>query len=167
MKKYSAIFAGSVFVLLSHQSAAQPQTPAPAAASAETASESPADAKAPKPQLPSTLMFSIDELNDIQSRIASDEAEEGEAGASDKIENATLYLSTILYYGPKDWTIWVNGKPIGPADEFPEFQVTDIGSRFVELLVPLSAQGMRPVRLEPNQTFIAKSGAVVEGAWTR
>jgi hypothetical protein len=43
--------------------------------------------------------------------------------------------------------------------------VTQIDSDSVELLVPLSAQGMRPVRLRPNQTFVAKTGAVVEGKY--
>jgi len=115
-------------------------------------------------RIPDTLMFSIDELTDIQSRITT--PEEGESrGPSTAIENASLYLSTILYTGPNDWTIWVNGKPITPGQDFAEFKVTGIGPRYVELLIPLSAQGMRPVRLEPNQTFITRSGAIVEGAW--
>jgi len=130
------------------------------------------DGPSKKAQIPATLMFTIDELNDIQGRMASgqQEGEDGMAegrGASNKIEDASLYLSTIVYYGPEDWTIWVNGKPIGPSQDFTDFKVTDIGPRYVELLVPLSAQGMRPVRLEPNQTFISKSGAVVEGAWKK
>lgn len=123
-----------------------------------------APAAAPARRIPDTLMFSIDELNDIQSRLgAAQEAETRARGNS--IEGATLYLSTILYSGPNDWTIWVNGKPISPGQDFQDFEVLDIGPRFVELRVPLSAQGMRPVRLEPNQTFIARSGAIVEGAW--
>jgi len=112
-------------------------------------------------QIPDTLMFSIDEYNDIQSRIAGS----NETGAADRsaIEDASLYLSTILYFGPSDWTIWVNGVPITADQEFNSFQVTEIAPTHVQLLVPLSAQGMRPVRLEPNQTFITKSGIVVEG----
>jgi len=112
-------------------------------------------------QVPDTLMFSIDEYNDIQSRIAGSN-ETGDA-ASNAIEDASLYLSTILYLGPNDWTIWVNGVPITADQEFNSFQVTEIAPTHVQLLVPLSAQGMRPVRLEPNQTFITKSGIVVEG----
>jgi len=114
--------------------------------------------------IPATIMFSIDELNEIQSRVATT-GDDGASGNPDAIEKASLYLSTIVYYGPKDWTIWVNGLPISPGQDFQSFRITDIGPRFVELLVPLSAQGMRPVRLEPNQSFIVKSGAVVEGPW--
>lgn len=116
-------------------------------------------------RMPATLMFTTDELNDIQGRIATGGQDDSGArgGDNSKVENATLYLSTILYTSPTDWTIWLNGKPIGPHHEFEDISVTDIGPRYVELLVPLSAQGMSPVRLSPNQTFIAKSGIIVEG----
>lgn len=128
--------------------------------------ETPADA-APARRIPDTVMFTTDELTDIQSRIGAAEEEASNRTRSAAIENATLYLSTILYTSPNEWTIWVNGKPISPGQDFQDFEVIEIGPRFVELRVPLSAQGMRPVRLEPNQTFITKSGAVVEGAWRR
>ena len=108
------------------------------------------------------MMFSIDEFNEIQGRVASGSVTDTNQGKA-AIEDASLYLSTIVYYGPKDWTIWVNGVPIGPTQEFQAFQVTEIDPNSVQLLVPLSAQGMRPVRLSPNQTFITKTGVVVEG----
>ncbi len=120
----------------------------------------------PRAELPDTLMFSIDEVNEIQSRVAagSQKAGGGE-GSAEGIENATLYLSTILYFGPENWTIWINGRPIGPRQDFQEFKVTAIDAMSVELVVPLSAQGMRPVRLSPNQTFVAKTGDIIEGPW--
>ena len=113
-------------------------------------------------RVPDTLMFATDELTDIQSRIGQAEAGAG-ANAMSTFENASLYLSSILYFGPNDWTIWVNGVPIEPKQDFQAFRVTDISPSSVELLVPLSAMGMRPVRLGPNQTFLVKSGVVVEG----
>lgn len=113
--------------------------------------------------VPDTLMFSIDELNEIKDRIAGGETTKD--GQLQDNETATLYLSSIMYSGPKDWTVWINGAPIGPDQDFQAFQVTDINPRFVELLVPLSVQGMRPVRLEPNQTFITASGIIVEGKY--
>ncbi|MCC6914374.1 MAG: hypothetical protein IT566_11785 [Rhodospirillaceae bacterium] len=119
-------------------------------------------------QAPETLMFSIDELAEIRNRMvtgSSANAERNGGRGHDPIEDATLYLSTILYYGPDEWTIWINGVPIGPKQELNSFEVTQISTNYVDLLVPLSAQGMRPVRLSPNQTFVTKSGAVVEGPW--
>ncbi|MGE3474405.1 MAG: hypothetical protein AB7H70_01225 [Rhodospirillaceae bacterium] len=119
-------------------------------------------------QAPETLMFNIDELTEIRNRMvagSSANAERNGGRGHDPIEDATLYLSTILYYGPGEWTIWINGVAIGPQQELKSFEVTEISPDHVDLLVPLSAQGMRPVRLSPNQTFVTKSGAVVEGPW--
>jgi hypothetical protein len=157
---------------------AQPAQP-PAADTAAAAAPVPGAADAPgakapdqpkpeaapaKPSRPpfETLMFTTDEYTEIQGRIASGSVTETNQGKQ-AIEDASLYLSTILYYGPKDWTIWVNGVAIGPNQDFQAFQVTEIDANSVQLLVPLSAQGMRPVRLAPNQTFITKTGMVVEG----
>ena len=84
---------------------------------------------------------------------------------TEAIEQANLFLSSILYFGPREWTIWVNGLPIGPGEDVDSFEVVDIDSSHVEMIVPLSATGMRPVRLEPNQTFISQTGLVLEGQW--
>ncbi len=114
--------------------------------------------------VPDTLMFTIDELNEIQSRIAGGGLTE-EVIRTEAIEQANLFLSSILYFGPREWTIWVNGLPIGPDEDVDSFEVVDIDSSHVEMIIPLSATGMRPVRLEPNQTFISQTGLVLEGQW--
>lgn len=114
--------------------------------------------------VPDTLMFTIDELQEIQSRIADGVVTE-EVVRAEAIEQANLFLSSILYFGPKDWTIWVNGVPIGPNHEVDSFEVFNIDATHVEMIVPLSATGMRPVRLEPNQTFISQTGVILEGQW--
>jgi hypothetical protein len=133
-------------------------------AQAQPAEQPPAAAGLVRSEAPDTLMFSIDELTEIRSRMdVGALSRGGEGRTEDTIENATLYLSTILYSTPNDWTIWVNGIPIVPNQDFNSFEVTGIGHDYVELVVPLSAQGMRPVRLSPNQTFVARSGAVIEG----
>ena len=132
--------------------------PAPAAA--------PADARSATGRriVPDSIMFTIDELNDIKSRVRTGETTEEERNARNAQAKA-FYLSSILYYGPNEWTIWVNGRPIGPRQDFETFRVTEITPQYVKLLVPLSAQGMRPIKLEPNQTFVAESGVVIEGPW--
>lgn len=114
--------------------------------------------------VPDTLMFTVDELNDIKSRVQSGTTSEAEQAANAGGTKA-FYLSSILYYGPNEWTIWVNGRPIGPSQDFETFRITEITPHYVQLLVPLSALGMRPIRLEPNQSFVAESGVVIEGPW--
>lgn len=123
--------------------------------------QSPPPSPSAAQKIPDTLMFTIDEYNDIQGRLSR--GGDGDEDKSLGAENVSLYLSTILYYGPQDWTVWINGVPVGPQEDFKTFKVTEITPSYVELLVPLSAQGMRPVRLGPNQTFVTKSGVVVEG----
>ncbi|MHB1207026.1 MAG: hypothetical protein ACYCZX_15760 [Rhodospirillaceae bacterium] len=130
------------------------------AAPAAPSSNEKTPASPPAVKVPDTLMFTIDELNEIQSRISGNSTEKKEDRA---IEDASLYLSTIIYVSPQEWTIWLNGKPINSGDEFQSFKVVDISPSSVQLLVPLSAQGMIPVRLGPNQTFVTRSGVVVEG----
>jgi len=141
--------------------AAAAQDPASGAEAAAGNGE-PVKKEAPLRRPFESLMFTVDQFNEIQGRIGSGDITDTNQGRQ-PIEDASLYLSTIVYYGPKDWTIWVNGVAIGPNQDFQAFQVTDIDADSVQLLVPLSAQGMRPVRLSPNQTFITKSGLVVEG----
>ncbi len=128
--------------------------------SAQSTTEAPLTAN-----VPDSLMFSVDELNELRARFGSGEAAGRGVTPADSIDSASLYLSTIVFYSPAEWTIWVNGIAIGPRQDLQSFEVTDIGPDYVDLLVPLSAQGMKPVRLAPNQTFIARSGAVVEGKW--
>lgn len=142
------------------QAPATQPSPAPTANSPAVAGKPTAPGAARRPI--ESLMFTTDEFNEIRGRIGSGE-ETDTKSTRQAIEDATLYLSTIVYYGPKDWTIWVNGVPVGPDQEFKSFQVTEISADSVQLLVPLSAQGMRPVRLSPNQTFVTKTGAIVEG----
>jgi hypothetical protein len=141
--------------------AAQPAVPAPP--DGATASADAAPAAKERRRVPDTLMFTIDEFNDIKDRMAGGDITE--QARQEAMTAESLYLGSIMYYGPKDWTIWINGTPIGPDQDFLAFQVTGISPRHVELLVPLSVQGMRPVRLEPNQTFISESGLIVEGKY--
>ncbi len=116
---------------------------------------------------PDSLMFTPDEFADIQGHSAGSGggASGGSGDGRQAIEDATLYLSTIVYAGPDDWTIWINGAPVSSNQGFQAFQVTEITPNSVDLLIPLSAQGVRPVRLQPNQTFITKTGVVVEGKY--
>jgi hypothetical protein len=162
-----AILAHGV-TIVSAGTLAQTAPPATRAANASAASAVPStspssEGATPRRRLPDTLMFTIDEFNEIKDRIAGGEITNEQKQEALGVD--ALFLGSIMYYGPKDWTIWINGSPIGPDQDFQAFQVTDIGPRFVELLVPLSVQGMRPVRLEPNQTFIAESGIIVEGKY--
>lgn len=164
MKYLSICAIVSAFCMASSSEMAfgQEQSAVPAVAENKQAEGVPE--KKQRRKVPDTLMFTIDEFNDIKDRIAGGQITE-EAKRGELANVNSIYLGSIMYYGPKNWTVWINGTPIGPNQDFQAFQVTEINSRYVELLVPLSVQGMRPVRLEPNQTFITESGIVVEGKY--
>jgi len=112
--------------------------------------------------IPDTLMFTIDELNELQTRQAGGQVT-GLQYRSGAIEDANLYLYSILYFTEEEWMFWVNGVAITPDFQVDTFEVVTIAPDHIELIVPLSAAGDRPVRLEPNQTFIGENGRVVEG----
>lgn len=158
---HRSILVASLFAAFAFVSAGKGWAQITAAGDAPAAAEKMPDKPRADRKPVETMMFTIDEFNEIQGRLAG--AGNGKDKTDTAIETADLYLSTILYSSPKDWTIWVNGVAISPNQDFQTFQVTSITPTYVELLVPLSAQGMRPVRLGPNQTFIAKTGDVIEG----
>ena len=115
-------------------------------------------------KVPDTIMFTIDELNEVQTRESGGQIT-GIQYRSGAIEDANLYLSSILFFDEREWMFWINGVAITPTFQVDTFEVVSIQPSHVELIVPLSAAGVRPVRLEPNQTFIGESGRVVEGAF--
>jgi hypothetical protein len=147
------------FLILGMLLTAVTVTPVRSAEEASTPAQPPAKSVA-LPAIPETLMFTVDEYNDIQSHLS---VQADNRRDSNKIEQASLYLSSILYTSPTDWTVWINGVPIGPKDDLQDFHIISTSSNAVELLVPLSALGMHPIKLGPNQTFVARSGVVVEG----
>ena len=114
--------------------------------------------------LPDTLMFTIDELNEIQTRRSGGETTSLQY-RSGAIEDANLFLSTIVFFSAEEWSFWLNGVRVAPGIRFDTFDVVNVAPDHIEIIVPLSAAGVRPVRIEPNQTFIGDNGRVVEGAF--
>ncbi|MCH7930823.1 MAG: hypothetical protein IH906_01235 [Proteobacteria bacterium] len=78
---------------------------------------------------------------------------------------ATLYLSAIVYIGPETWTIWLNGVRVTPDMRIGGIDIVSVGRDAVRLKMRVLTN--RPpvsVRLRPNQTFVAATREVIEGA---
>lgn len=78
---------------------------------------------------------------------------------------ATLYLSAIVYIGPKTWTIWLNGVRVTPDMRIGGIDIVSVGRDAVRFKMRVLTN--RPpvsVRLRPNQTFVAATREVIEGA---
>lgn len=139
---------------------AEPE-PAVAPAAEVPGGEAPTDPDAP----PVTLMFSLKDLIAIQAAIREGGLSRDESATVETIKprlRDPLYLSGILYAGPGDWTIWINGQPLRPGDKGNLFEVIEVTDRRIVLLVAWG-ETTRQVVLEPNQTFLPAYAAVVEG----
>ncbi|GAA0597541.1 hypothetical protein GCM10009099_38470 [Caenispirillum bisanense] len=114
-----------------------------------------------------TLMFSLGELMQIEAALREGglgrDTGEGMVEAVKPRLRDRLYLSGIVYGGVGDWTVWLNGRPLRPAEPKGNlFEVIEVTPRQVVLLVAWG-DTTRQVVLEPNQTFDPAYGRVVEG----
>jgi len=104
----------------------------------------------------------------------------------------SLYLGSIVYYSPGNWSVWINGKKLVNArnGEKNEFYITRISRSEIELVwKPASllntpalwkqltdngknplpnitideSKGIITLRMHPNQTFLPRSLAIREG----
>lgn len=143
---------------------AQEQPSQQEAAPAETAAP-PLDLET----LPATLLLSLEEMVNVESAIAAGPlarltgAEETDPTRFRLRQN--LYVSAILYMGPGDWTVWVNGQPVAPDAPAELFEVIDVGPGYVRLAVPWGEGGTRDVLMRTHQTFVPRRGDVLEGKY--
>lgn len=107
----------------------------------------------------SSLMFSDEELRALQAVGAHG----GTAGGNAVMVQGNIHLSAILYYGPQQWSIWINGIRVEPGQSLAGASVGVVTERHVDLMV--GTEKPQPVRLRPNQTWLAGYGTVVEGAY--
>ena len=171
----AALLAAAVIV-----QAARAQEPAPpAAAEPEPAAPDPVARYLERyRQLPPSLMFTEDEATRIREAMAKRPASSGHESAAatadepvpdqDKDKpppklDTNLTLSGIMFFGANDWTVWINGIPHHPDTKPPGFDIVAVTPDHVDLAVPWGIQGKQAVRMEPNQTFVATLGQVVEG----
>lgn len=127
---------------------------------APSATTSPRDGRL----LPKTLMFTLKERMSIEGALREGGFNRDDADATTPRprRRQPLYLSGLLYRGPSDWTIWINGRALHPGDTGDLFSVADVDSQAVTLAVDWG-ETTRLVRLEPHQTFVPAESGVVEG----
>lgn len=143
MRAFSLIAALCLALVLPAGPAPRAETPAPAGDATPLTS----------------LLFTATEVALIEEALRAAAAEAPAAGPG------ALYLSGILYLGPRAWTVWLNGERVTP-DRWPE-HVEGLTVERDSIEVKLGfTDGRSPVsiRLRPNQTYIVATGEVVEGA---
>lgn len=115
--------------------------------------------------LPVTLMFSLKDRVAIEAAMREGgldrTAEEPEAPLRPFLRTP-LHLSGIVWAGPGDWTVWLNGRAVRPGETAALYSITQVDARRVVLDVAWG-ESTKVVQLEPNQTFVPSLGQVVEG----
>ncbi len=94
--------------------------------------------------------------NEESAQISALQAKET-AGRSD---DGDIHLEAIMYYGPGDWTLWLQGMRWTPQTDRPDIHVVDVQSDQVRLRIAGVADD---VVLKPHQTFQVATGKIIEG----
>ncbi|MDD3182025.1 MAG: hypothetical protein PHD48_04375 [Alphaproteobacteria bacterium] len=75
-----------------------------------------------------------------------------------------LHLSTILFFGTDDWSIWLQGEKWTPATDKPDIHILAVTPDEVHLSVKLhSGRIIEHVLLRPHQSLNLLNGQVIEG----
>ncbi len=111
-----------------------------------------AEEEAPSP------FFSSAEIRAIDAEVA--ERPENPADPSPK----RLYLDSLLYVGPSQWSAWLQGERWTPETKNPELKIVAASPEGLRLRLepPLVKTGVE-IFLAPHQSYDLTSGKVVEG----
>ncbi|MER2519278.1 MAG: hypothetical protein ABTQ34_01155 [Bdellovibrionales bacterium] len=131
--------AGVPFSLLSHKSCARCLSACLLAAL--VLPPSPAAAQ-------SSLFFTLEETQSIET-LAQAETKKSEQGASPA--SGDISLDAILYYGPRNWKIWLQGEPWTPETSRPGLRVLKVSPNRVVLEINLNPP--TKIALRPYQTW--------------
>ena len=75
-----------------------------------------------------------------------------------------LHLSSIIFVGSNDWTIWLQGEKWTSSSRNPDIKIIHVSSEHVDLSVCLQGETMpRTFRLRPQQSLNLLTGALIEG----
>ncbi len=137
--------------------AAEPAGAAPAAAAAADAMPHKADGN--------SLLFSSQAFGLIEAARAGEQpAALPLARPAPAAPAASLHLAAIVYRGPDDWRIWLNGQSFTPSMRPRAIEILQVTAEAV-VLAWRTGPGASPtrVRLQPHQSYLAASGRIVEG----
>ncbi len=107
--------------------------------------------------LPKTsLFFSEDETRQIEVLSAKIKPP--------KNDGSGIHLGAVIYYGPENWTLWLQGAKWTPATDRPDLHVVSVTPSNVQLSWQRNAKApLQEITLHPYQTYHIMSGRVVEG----
>jgi hypothetical protein len=103
-----------------------------------------------------SLFFSVDEKAQINALIQKNRSE-------DQAKHL-IHFSSLLYFGPTRWTIWLHGRKWTPQTKDKHIKINEVTKSGVSLTIKHPAlTGIRHVTLCPHQSFSLLTGQVIEG----
>jgi len=75
-----------------------------------------------------------------------------------------LHLGSIVYVGPENWVVWLQGDKWTPETDRPNMHIVEVTANEVLLsLVPRRDEPPQTVTLRPHQSYNLLTGEVIEG----
>ncbi|MDD5585947.1 MAG: hypothetical protein PHY92_03195 [Alphaproteobacteria bacterium] len=119
---------------------------------------SPVLAQTPPQAATPSLFFNSEELNRIEAAVNKTEPN------GDAAKQEAVTLGAVVYYGPKNWTVWLQGERWTPATKRPDLQILDVKPDLVRLaFAPQNGAKKREITLRPYQSFQPDTGQILEG----
>ncbi len=121
-----------------------------------------------------SLLFSSRELSAIEAALKLRPPETGQLpgdeGALRQIrENQPawlvnrLHLSALIFTGPEDWTLWFGAQQVRRGAIPPFLADLRVFASHVDLsVIPRPGARPIPIRLRPNQTFLADQNRIID-----
>lgn len=123
-----------------------------------------------------SLLFSADEKRAIEAALALRPPENPHMPDGGKAQQLQvpddqpswrierLHLSALIYYGPRNWTLWFGGRQVRQGAAPPYMTNLSVTANYVDMSVaPRPGAIPIPVRLRPNQTFLIDQLRIAEG----
>lgn len=109
------------------------------------------------PEAPS-LFFTEEEIKAIEAEIA--------ARPQDFFQKnqKRIHLDSLLYYGPDQWTLWLESEKWTPQTQKDGIQILEVAPQTVRLRITMPLlKTPRDILLHPHQSFDLMTGEIVEG----
>jgi hypothetical protein len=101
---------------------------------------------------------------DIPDSLFLTEAEQTPATPPTPGRPTRTALDAIVYYGPEQWQIWINGRPYKPDSPSDDLTIVAVTAEAVTLEQTRDADGPVRFTLAPHQSYDWTEQRVIEGA---
>ncbi len=71
-----------------------------------------------------------------------------------------IHLGAVLYYGPDDWVLWLQGKKWTPSTQSRDLRVLEVAEDEVRLAWRENGGAEKKIALKPDQSFDTATGKV-------